>query len=342
MPKSEVDLRLYYELQKSDVERWLAEILNRAYAPEGKRQVVFNPVETLLCYGLFYIIDPHHYGGSNLNQLPDDVPLLASFFKRTASSITSKMLNLDGSRSNSARAEPLLFAELSADPGHFLALYKEILLSARQMGISDLFLPDFLGVLNEPGSRELLLGQEDVPSRTVDLLRNETSQMDEIEEKFHLGDRLTEQIVEQKVRLVQHRFARMVLQNYHHSCAFCGFSPKGLPTNHGLLRASHIKPWAVCTPQERVEVGNGIAACPTHDAAFDRGWLGIDEEYRIRVAATIQNAVTSNSGAAVFFQKMLSVSLILPPGSTAPQSYFSWMSYPKGPHYTACIICKGR
>ncbi len=32
----------------------------------GKRQVPFNAVETLLCYGLFSLVDPHRYGGANI------------------------------------------------------------------------------------------------------------------------------------------------------------------------------------------------------------------------------------------------------------------------------------
>src|SRR5690242_10763823 len=64
----------------------------------GKRQVPFNAVETLLCYGLFSLIDPHHYGGGNIDRIPASARILSIFFRRTPGSITSKMLNLDGSR----------------------------------------------------------------------------------------------------------------------------------------------------------------------------------------------------------------------------------------------------
>jgi putative restriction endonuclease len=36
-----------------------------------------------------------------------------------------------------------------------------------------------------------------------------------------------------------------------------------------MLIASHIKPWRISTSTERLDVRNGLAACPTHDIAFD-------------------------------------------------------------------------
>src|SRR5437660_685389 len=70
------------------------------------RQVAFLPVETLLCYGLFYRLDPHRFGGANIDRVPDLVKVLAATFRRSPGSLTSKMLNLDGSRANAARPEP--------------------------------------------------------------------------------------------------------------------------------------------------------------------------------------------------------------------------------------------
>ena len=40
-----------------------------------------------------------------------------------------------------------------------------------------------------------------------------------------------------------------------------------------MLVASHIKPWKDSSPRERLDHRNGLAACPTHDAAFDAGLL---------------------------------------------------------------------
>jgi len=48
--------------------------------------------------------------------------MLATLFRRTPGSITSKMLNLDGSHQHSAREEPLLFAYLASQPERYIAL----------------------------------------------------------------------------------------------------------------------------------------------------------------------------------------------------------------------------
>lgn len=52
-----------------------------------------------------------------------------------------------------------------------------------------------------------------------------------------------------------------------------------------LLRASHIKPWADCeTDAERLDVYNGILLAPHLDAAFDLGFITVQDEGAIVVS----------------------------------------------------------
>jgi predicted restriction endonuclease len=45
-----------------------------------------------------------------------------------------------------------------------------------------------------------------------------------------------------------------------------------------LLRASHIKPWALCdSDDERLDVFNGLLLAPHVDALFDGGWISFDD-----------------------------------------------------------------
>lgn len=111
---AEATLQEYLDLSPEQIRIQLMAILGRVLPLPGKRQESFNAVETLLCYGLFSLVDPHHYGGANIDRVPAIVGTLATFFRRTPGSITSKMLNLDGSRQHSAREEPLLFAYLAS------------------------------------------------------------------------------------------------------------------------------------------------------------------------------------------------------------------------------------
>ncbi len=46
-----------------------------------------------------------------------------------------------------------------------------------------------------------------------------------------------------------------------------------------LLRASHIKPWALCdTDEERLDVFNGFLLAPHLDALFDGGWMTVQTD----------------------------------------------------------------
>lgn len=39
--------------------------------------------------------------------------------------------------------------------------------------------------------------------------------------------------------------------------------------NQALLTASHIKPWAASSADEKLDAENGFLLCPNHDALFD-------------------------------------------------------------------------
>ncbi len=324
----EKDLQTYLNLSEQAIRKDLLAILARSFPPPGQRQEAFNPVETLLCYGLFERVNPHRYGGGNIERVPDVVKTVAAFCRRTSGSIMSKMLNLDGSRSHCSRLEPLLYATLVDQPNLYLSLYREILRVARGISIEENILPDFLQVLGRTAEPGTLLGQYELPTSSRQLLQETRAQMEleRVDQAFQLGDRLTERLVEQKVRLVQHYFAHDVLQNCGYTCVFCGFAPHTLLQNgSGLLRASHIKPWAISNDQEKVDMRNGLAACPMHDAAFDRGYLAIGNTYSILRARILQESVERDQGVRPYFDDLLSSVLILP--VTAKQPLIRYLEY---------------
>ena len=49
-------------------------------------------------------------------------------------------------------------------------------------------------------------------------------------------------------------------------------------TEPGLLRASHIVPWADCTDAHRLDVHNGLLLSALWDAAFDRGLISFADD----------------------------------------------------------------
>jgi hypothetical protein len=46
---------------------------------------------------------------------------------------------------------------------------------------------------------------------------------------------------------------------------------------HEHLRASHIKPWRVCTNEERLEGENGLLLTPSIDHLFDGGFISFEQ-----------------------------------------------------------------
>ena len=283
-----------------------------------KRQDPFTPVEAILCYGLFYVVNPHRYGGSSMHRAPKIVHDLAHLFVRPPGSITNKMMNLDGSRAHAGRHEWQFFVEMARGGDRFPQLYQRVMLAARDMGIGPADLPDFV-----PAEGDFdLLGQEELALRTLETVVTVQAANHRLREMA--GEFETTRLVEQSVRLGQHRFARSVLANYGHTCAFCGFSPRSLP-RHKLLVASHIKPWADCDDRERLDVRNGVAACGVHDAAFDTGLLTVNGGLRVHRARRLQVSVKSDPGSDNYFQTMLRAELVLPAEAVRPgDPYLEW------------------
>lgn len=60
-----------------------------------------------------------------------------------------------------------------------------------------------------------------------------------------------------------------------------------------LLRASHIRPWALCdTDEQRLDVFNGLLLSPNLDALFDGGWISFLETGAMVFASSCpQNAL---------------------------------------------------
>lgn len=293
-------LASYLEFSEADaLEQW-RRVAKRVPRP---RQEPFLPIEVLLSYALFFLLNPHRFGGGNIHLLPEPVKQLAHTFRRSPGSLTNKMLNLDGSRENSARLEPELFVRLAASPGLFQDLYLRTLRAARTAGFGPEQVPDFLEAL--PKQSVELLGQDELGSTEIGhLLQEQREEVGKLEQVFQLGEPQTTRLVEQRARLGQHRFAAQVLNNYEHHCGFCGFAPRTLQ-RHGLLVASHIKPWARSDNRERLDPRNGIAACPMHDAAFDSGLITVNGGLRIHRAERLQQSMVADEGTEQYFGEQI-------------------------------------
>ncbi|GIJ36276.1 HNH endonuclease [Micromonospora sediminimaris] len=287
-------------------------IVVRPWAIEGRRQVAFTPVETLRCLAASLLVDHRRYGGSTAHRADEPVPGLAQLFKRPNSSILAKMANLDGSRRNGARHEVEVAARLLGGQDELASVYRIIVRAARDVGVTAENLPDFL-YLEHDDAPLILLGQDELrTSDIVDAVQTE-----------HPGvtDHMTELLLIAAARVGQHRFACDVLRNHAHRCVFCGLSvtvdDRRAPR---MLVASHIKPWRNSSPRERLDVANGLTACPTHDVAFDTGLLTVNGGLRIHIHTDLHRKIDNDPALhAAFGRPPLAERLLLPADALPPQ-----------------------
>ncbi len=80
-----------------------------------------------------------------------------------------------------------------------------------------------------------------------------------------------------KTRVNQSVFRDSLLKKYK-TCCLCKVE------NPSLLIASHIKPWAVSEPGEKLDPQNGFLLCPNHDALFDGGYITFENNGQIVIS----------------------------------------------------------
>lgn len=98
---------------------------------------------------------------------------------------------------------------------------------------------------------------------------------------------------EVKTRVNQNAFRQIVLANYSSKCAISGVD---IPE---LLIASHIIPWSQ-NEQERLNPENGICFSALYDKAFDKGLIGISENYQILISKEIKSKEKENYYPEIF------------------------------------------
>jgi putative restriction endonuclease len=305
-------------------EQW-RQVARRQLPGTGQRQEPFLPIEVILCQALFFLLDPHRFGGRNIHLAPPEMLQVAVALRRRPSSLNYKMLNLDGSQPHGGRLEPEVFARFAASPALLARAHSVVMDAARREGFGPEIVPDVLAASD--GDEAELLGQDELGAVEVNrALSEDAANIGALEREGGLPEGDAQRVVEQRVRLGQHRFARDVLRRFEHRCGFCGFAPRALG-RHGLLIASHVKPWRDCTSaRERLDPRNGIAACPVHDAAFDAGLLTVNGGLRIHLSPLLESHVLSDRVAESYFgHPPLGERLQLPAGSPGPDPrYLAW------------------
>lgn len=103
-----------------------------------------------------------------------------------------------------------------------------------------------------------------------------------------VGETSVAKLVE--VRTKQTLFRRRLLM-VERGCRLTGI------TDLRFLRASHIKPWAMCSDgSERTDGNNGLLLAPQADLLFDRGWITFGDDGRLLLAEALPPTVLSRFG----------------------------------------------
>lgn len=107
-----------------------------------------------------------------------------------------------------------------------------------------------------------------------------------------------------KQRVNQSFFRATILSSYNLKCCITGLSVSE------FLVASHIIPWAK-DEKNRLNPYNGLCLNSIHDKAFDRGFITITPDYKIKVSNYLKD-YKKEDAIADFFLSLENKSILLP------------------------------
>jgi hypothetical protein len=203
---------------------------------------------------------------------------VATKLRRTPSSLSMKLCNL-----------------ASLDPYHQARGIKGLRGASRaDRAIWDEFNSDWgrLGIESEEKLQELL-GQFEKADLGIEVSEGKTKRPSAARMPIIAPTGPTENIASVKVRLGQSFFRKSVLASYNGRCCITG---NPIPE---LLVASHILPWGKY-PEQRLNPRNGLCLAQTQDAAFDKGLVTFDEDYRLVLSPYLRDFLPNEALARNF------------------------------------------
>ena len=155
---------------------------------------------------------------------------------------------------------------------------KDMELYEIDLAISLIFCDEYFITKNEIGnkmySNALKWFRSYVESNIFDVVAAKIEEK-KISENVNISATERESIV--KARIGQGKFREQLLAKYG-SCII-----SGIDISKALV-ASHIKPWAVSTNEERISVNNGLLLSATYDRLFDSGLITFANEGKLIIS----------------------------------------------------------
>ncbi|RZL56364.1 MAG: hypothetical protein EOO93_18580 [Pedobacter sp.] len=119
-----------------------------------------------------------------------------------------------------------------------------------------------------------------------------------------------------KQRVNQSFFRSTILSSYNLKCCITGLSISE------LLVASHIKPWK-SDEINRLNPRNGLCLNSIHDRAFDKGFITITPDYKIKVSNFLID-LKKDDAVLDFFLRYEDQSIILPDRFLPSKEFLDW------------------
>lgn len=132
-----------------------------------------------------------------------------------------------------------------------------------------------------------------IPHSTV------STDLEDLASREDLRDRPTKCLRLIQARIGQGRYRENLLDLWGHKCAITGCSV------NEVIRASHIKPWAISSDRERLDAHNGIPLVATLDALFDGGLVTFSNDGEMLISSRLNSKQTSLLGLTGRLRKPL-------------------------------------
>lgn len=119
-----------------------------------------------------------------------------------------------------------------------------------------------------------------------------------------------------KARVNQSFFRSTILSSYNQKCCITGLSISD------FLVASHIVPWKK-DEVNRLNPHNGLCLNSIHDKAFDRGFITITPDYKIKTSNYFKDYSDENA-VSDFFTRYENQAILLPDRFLPSQVFLEW------------------
>jgi putative restriction endonuclease len=184
---------------------------------------------------------------------------------------------------HSARFPETVVVAIDRGAGFQLTASSPLMVDAAAMGPASVALPVGNYAALYSALQRAAAAARTLPNRVADQFRAQVARMPATTE----AERLV------VLRVGQNLFRDALLDYWQGACCVTGLA---VPT---LLRASHIKPWALCADDnERLDVFNGLLLAPHLDALFDGGWMTVNDDGLVVISPQLPHAARVSLGAA--------------------------------------------